>query len=91
VTEGEWRAFVAAAVPPRFPGGFTELQAHGRWRDARGQSIEEATRIVEITHDDAAPVHASVRAIAADHRRRFAQQSVLVTQSRSLQCFHHGA
>lgn len=90
VTEAERRDFVAQAVTPRFPGGFTEVRAHGRWRDERAQSVEEATRIVEIAHDDAAPVHERVRAIAADHRRRFAQQSVLVTQSRAVQCFDNG-
>ncbi len=29
----QWRAFVAESVTPRFPGGFTELQAQGHWRD----------------------------------------------------------
>lgn len=90
VTEAEWRDFVAQPVTPRFPGGFTEVRAHGRWRDGRGRSVEEATRIVEIAHDDAAPVHERVRAIAADYRRRFTQQSVPLTQLRAVQCFGHG-
>lgn len=90
VTEAEWHDFVAQAVTPRFPGGFTEVQAHGRWRDQRGQSIDEATRIVEIAHDDAQRLHERVRAIAADYRRRFAQQSVLVTQSSAVHCFDNG-
>ncbi|MGH6609934.1 MAG: DUF3574 domain-containing protein, partial [Burkholderiaceae bacterium] len=83
VTETQWRAFIAESVTPRFPDGFTELQAHGHWRDARGTAIDEDTRIVEIVHDDASLNQQRVRAIAADYKRRFAQQSVLITQAQS--------
>src|SRR5262245_597920 len=51
VTEAQWRAFVADAVSVRFPEGFTELTAHGHWRDERGRLLEEQTRIVEIAHN----------------------------------------
>jgi hypothetical protein len=91
VTEAQWRAFVAEAVALRFPHGFTELSAHGHWRDDRGTAIAEQTRIVEIAHDDSPQVRERIRGIATDYRRRFAQQSVLVTQTQSLQCFENGA
>ena len=87
VTAAQWRAFVAQSVTPRFPAGFTELQAQGQWRDDDGVVIEEHTRIIEIAHDGAAPSREHVRAVAAEYKRHFAQQSVLVTQFRSLQCF----
>src|SRR5262245_20998227 len=51
VTESQWRAFVADAVAPRFPAGFTELKADGHWRDEKGMAFDERTRIVEIAHD----------------------------------------
>jgi Protein of unknown function (DUF3574) len=87
VAEMQWRAFVAESVTPRFPAGFTELQGQGHWRDGRGAVIEEDTRIVEIVHDGMPSARERVRAVAADYRHRFAQQSVLVTQAASLRCF----
>jgi hypothetical protein len=90
VSEAQWRAFVAESVIPRFAAGFTEMQANGHWRDDRGQTNEEETRIVEIAHDDSPPVQERIRAVAAEYRRRFAQQSVLVTRVPSVQCFESG-
>ena len=87
VTEAQWRAFVMESLTPRFPTGFTELQARGRWQDRRGTVVDEATRIVEIAHDGTPVSHARVRVVAADYKSRFAQQSVLVTQFASFQCF----
>lgn len=87
VTDAQWRAFVLESVTPRFPAGFTELQAQGRWRDSRGTIVDEATRIVEIAHDGAPTSRAQVHVVAADYKNRFAQQSVLVTQFASFQCF----
>ena len=86
VTEMQWRAFVAESVTPRFPGGFTELQAQGHWRDGRGVITEEGTRIVEIVHDGEPLSRERVREVAADYKHRFAQQSVLITEAQSFHC-----
>ena len=91
VTESQWRAFVAEAVAPRFPAGFTELAANGHWRDDNGTEIDERTRIVEIAHDGAPATRERIRAIAADYRQRFTQESVLITQSRTMSCFENEA
>ena len=89
VTESQWRAFVADAVAPRFPAGFTELKANGHWRDDNGKAIDERTRIVKIAHDGAPATRERIRAIAADYRQRFAQESVLIAQSRTMNCFEN--
>ena len=86
VDETQWRAFIAESVTPRFPTGFTELLAQGHWRDSRGTINHERTRIVEIAHSNAPLVRESVRAIAADYRHRFAQESVLITELPTFQC-----
>jgi Protein of unknown function (DUF3574) len=86
VTEVQWRAFVAESVTPRFPSGFTELQAQGHWRDDRGVISEEGTRIVEIVHNGETLSRERVRKVAADYKHRFAQQSVLITQAPSFHC-----
>ena len=90
LNETEWRRFVEETVAPRFPAGFTELHGHGHWRDARGTRSEEATRIVEIAHDDSAAMRTRIRAIATDYRVRFGQEAVLVTTIRADQCFEAG-
>ena len=87
VTEAEWRVFITESLTPRFPAGFTELRAHGHWRDDRGTVIEEDTRIIEIVHDGTPRNRERVRAVAADYKSRFAQQSVLITQAQSSHCF----
>jgi Protein of unknown function (DUF3574) len=87
VSDTQWRSFIGESVTPRFPAGFTELQAQGHWRDDRGTVIEEDTRIVEVVHDGALSSRRRLRAVADDYKQRFAQQSVLITQSTSLHCF----
>src|SRR5215216_1820247 len=87
VTDAQWRSFVAESVTPRFPTGFTELQADGHWRGDNGVVIEEHTRIVEFAHAGMPETREQVRAIASEYRRRFAQESVLMTQFRTVYCF----
>jgi hypothetical protein len=87
IDEKQWRDFIAESVTPRFPTGFTELMAQGHWRDSRGTINQEQTRIVEIAHNNAPLVRESVRAIAADYRLRFAQESVLITELPTFQCW----
>ena len=91
VTEPQWRTFVSEAVEPRFPNGFTEMAANGHWRGDNGASIDERTRIVEIAHDGKPASRERIRAIAAEYRQRFAQESVLIMQSRTMNCFENEA
>ena len=39
VSDADWSDFVAREVSPRFPDGFTGVDATGQWRDARRGSI----------------------------------------------------
>src|SRR5204862_2987818 len=49
VTETDWSDFVAREVSPRFPDGFTVVDATGQWRDARrGTIVHEASKLIEI-------------------------------------------
>ena len=82
VDKAAWRAFLDGEVTPRFPDGFTVLKARGAWRDGtRGTTSFEASNVLEIV---AIKVRAAARAkadaIAAAYKRRFRQQSVLVTE-----------
>jgi hypothetical protein len=49
VDETAWTSFVAAELGPRFPDGFTVLDATGQWRAPEtGAITRERTKLVEI-------------------------------------------
>ena len=87
VTEAQWQGFVADTVTSQFPDGFTVLSAKGQWRDDTGKVQQEDTRVIEVVHDNLPATQARVRAVAHAYKRIFSQQSVLVSQSPSFQCF----
>lgn len=78
VDDGAWRAFVEAAILPRFPDGFTVMDAQGLWRSAAtGGVVREPSRILLVLHPDDAESNRRLDAIAADYKARFRQDSVL--------------
>ena len=87
VTDADFQHFITDAVTPKFPSGFTVLTGEGQWRGKGGETHREATRVLEIAHDHNPTTRARVHDLANDYKRRFAQQSVLVTQVPSYQCF----
>ena len=91
VSDAAWDAFVAITVTPRFPDGFTVFDARGHWRGDDGQTAQEATRVIEVVHDDSAAARAGVDAIGTDYRRRFAQDAVLVTHAPVRSCLQRSA
>jgi hypothetical protein len=76
-----WEAFVAEAVTPRFPQGFTVWAATGQWRDARGKVQREPSRVLNIVHAPDAAADQAIAAIIGDFRQRFRQEAVLKTRS----------
>lgn len=77
VSETEWTDFVAREVTPRFPDGFTVVDAAGQWRDARrGSILHEGSKLVEIVLPGSDDDRAKIEAIAEAYKRRFEQQSV---------------
>src|SRR3954469_5153510 len=77
VTEGEWSDFVAREVSPRFPDGFTVLDATGQWRDSRrGTIVHEGSKLIEIVLPGRGDDKARIDAIAEAYKGRFEQQSV---------------
>ena len=81
VTDAEWRAFVAEQVVPRFPDGFTVLDALGQYRGRDGQIIAEPTKILLVVHGPDARPRASVQELRDVYRRLFQQESVLLIES----------
>ncbi|HEX2554543.1 MAG TPA: DUF3574 domain-containing protein [Microvirga sp.] len=76
VGEAAWRAFLDAEVTPRFPDGFTVLDARGQWRDGAA-IVREPSKVLVVALTDEARDRASLAAIADAYKARFHQQSVL--------------
>lgn len=80
VTDAMWEAFVADEVAPRFPAGFTVLEAAGHWRHADGAAVRERTRVLVVLHAAGDPAaERALEAIAAAYVGRFGQDAALRT------------
>lgn len=77
VSDQDWAEFLAAVVTARFPAGVTVWRADGQWRGATGSISHESTFVLEIIHPNDAATERAIREVAAEYRRRFAQESVL--------------
>lgn len=76
VSHVEFEAWIAEELAPRFPDGWTIIQAEGGWRDAAsGQTIREHSFIVELAHEIDAPI----QALARSYKERFGQDAVMVS------------
>jgi hypothetical protein len=76
----EWRDFLAREVTPRFPDGFTVLDAQGQWRAPGGSIMREGSHVLIIIVPDARAA-AGIEAVRAAYKTRFRQQSVLRTEA----------
>jgi hypothetical protein len=78
VTPAEWQAFVATQVVPRFPQGFTVIDARGHWRSTTtGQPVSEGSRVLQLVHAGDAAADTAARAIADAYLKGFGQEAVL--------------
>ena len=77
VSEADFASFVAREVSPRFPEGFTVIDAAGQWRDARrGTIVHEAAKIIEIVLPSGEDNRRKIEAIVEAYKLQFQQQSV---------------
>jgi len=77
VSEADFNGFVAREVSPRFPEGFTVIDATRQWRDARrGTIVHEAAKIIEIVLPSGEDNRPKIEAIVEAYKLQFQQQSV---------------
>jgi hypothetical protein len=88
VSPGEWSDFLTGVITPRFPSGLTVMRADGQWR-APGSDVvvREASQVVEILVNEAPDVEQRIQDVARLYRKRFRQESVLITRDRVEACF----
>jgi hypothetical protein len=77
VSEASWARFLAAEVTPRFPDGFTVIDAKGQWRNPEGQKISrERSKLLMIAMPPGADNDERLQKIIEAYKTRFKQQSV---------------
>ena len=81
VSEEAWDEFLADTVTPRFPDGLTVMDGRGQWQLESGAVQKERTKILYVL---TAPGDGGLRLlgeISEEYKRRFEQESVLVTSN----------
>jgi hypothetical protein len=77
VTDAEWQDFAAREITPRFPDGFTVLDAQGQWRNPESGTVKrEASKLVRVIAPDGDNLSARVEAVSLAYRQRFHQDAV---------------
>ena len=81
-----WQRFLAERVTPRFPSGFTVIDAAGQWQQrSTGRIIQERSTVIEIAAPRTPEIVWKLEEIRADYRQAFAQESVGLVVSET--CF----
>ena len=77
----QWRSFLDQEISPRFPDGFTVLETQGQWRNRDGTISRETGHELLIIITRSNTNEEKLNAIRDAYKRRFMQESVLLTES----------
>lgn len=77
VTSSEFQEFVSQDVSPRFPAGYTIVDARGQWRDERGTFHREFSRVLLVIHDGSPDVDHAIEDLRSIYKKRFVQEAVM--------------
>lgn len=79
VSEDEWEKFLSEEVTPRFPQGFTSLQANGQYQGINGVIVKENSRVIVFLYplNKRRLVSRKIEQIRNLYKRKFLQESVL--------------
>ena len=86
VSDAEWDAYLDSVVTPRFPAGFTVVEAEGHWRGESGVVERERTEVLTLLHPGDQASREAVDALTGEYVRRFHQEAVL--RERLAACAH---
>jgi hypothetical protein len=80
VTEDAWASFLASEVVPRFPDGFSVVDAAGPRTDKPTANlfVSEPSKIIIIIAADAPETEQRIAAVETAYKTQFRQQSVVV-------------
>ena len=77
ISELEFQRFVDEHVTPRFPEGLTIVTGNGRFKDARGNLVQETSKLLVVLYPFGGQRSQQIEEIRSAYRARFQQQSVL--------------
>lgn len=79
VSDAEWEQFLVDEVTPRFPDGFTILNATGQYREKSGKIISEPSEVLVFlyTRKTKQESRRKIEEIRAAYVKKFSQESVL--------------
>jgi hypothetical protein len=83
VSADEWQRFVDEEATPRFPDGFTVVEAAGHWRSAQGAHTHEPSRVLVLLHPATRQFDRAIDELRRAYIARFHQESVLRADSSS--------
>jgi Protein of unknown function (DUF3574) len=79
VNDEDWQRFVDREIAPRFPEGFTILDASGQWKGSGG-IVREPSKRLTVLLSGARDEQERLIGVRDAYQRRFRQDSVLVTE-----------
>jgi hypothetical protein len=77
ISEQAWQAFVDEVITPRFPEGFSVVDASGQWRENSGHIAHEKSKILIVLHRADASVVRKLDEIRGEYKSRFKQEAVI--------------
>ncbi|UWF51938.1 DUF3574 domain-containing protein [Pseudomonas sp. N3-W] len=78
ISPARWRTFLDQEVTPRFPDGFSVLDAYGQWRDHGAKEPERlGTKVIVILHENTPQRGKDIEAIRLAWKRITGDLSVL--------------
>lgn len=83
VSDADWQSFVDGEVAPRFPDGFTVIDATGQWHGNDGAIVREPSKEVMIVHSGALDDDTKLAAIREAYKTRFHQDAVMLIETKS--------
>jgi len=82
MTDTEWNDFVARAITPQFPDGFTVIEGTGQWYDqTSGKLIHEPSKILFVAADPDSDLKTRIGSVINAYRTQFQQRTVGVITS----------
>jgi len=77
--EERWTTFLEKEVTPRFPEGFTVIDAYGQWRGAETSAKiqRERSRVLVILHQDTPEALSKIEALRTAWKQVSKEESVL--------------
>lgn len=88
LTDAEWDNFVARAVTPQFPDGFTVTDGAGQWYDQEsGKLIQERSKILLVAADPDSDLKTRIGGVIAAYRAQFHERTVGVITSEACAAF----